>query len=162
MKAYRDESAGISPYPHLPERGAVNDKKPLPEPWLEEMMKRFAMSISDLSSLIENRSHTVDEYRVQSLNGETTTQITLLPDYDMFDEIIESIIVTGPTTGGIAFTLQLGKRAWNLQLPSSGILVISPVRVNLSRDANRFLTTSTAGDWSVELMGYADIRYRYK
>ena len=274
MRAFRDEREGIPVYPRTPNREAVNSKTPLPEAWLEELFRRFAQSINGLSKLIEDKSHTVDEFRVQSLNGESTTQVTLLPDYDQYDEIITSIIVTGPTitqqasrsiegnvtspgagatvtslislpagtyqigwtvslsgtlsasdtnnfqlnagsqtlvsanpgaagsypqppvevvlpvattisvtaiaagtvgavyaaqlvatpvgpptATGTAFALKIGKRAWNLELPPTGILVIAPVHFSVDRSADRFLTTAVPGDWSVELTGYADIRY---
>lgn len=55
------------------------------------------------------------------------------------------------------FTLALGSHVWNnLALPASGILVVAPVAIPLSRSAPRQLTSATAGDWTLELMGYAE------
>lgn len=62
---------------------------------------------------------------------------------------------------GTPFTLQLGGRAWNLLLPSTGILVIPQVTgFELSQSDTRQLTTTVPGDWSVELMGHAHTQYR--
>lgn len=57
---------------------------------------------------------------------------------------------------GTSFSLQLGRRAWNLLLPPTGILVIAPIQIALGRSDTRQLSASVAGDWSFELMGYAD------
>jgi hypothetical protein len=64
--------------------------------------------------------------------------------------------ITQVLNTGTPFNLKLGKRSWNLLLPPTGILVIAPVQIPLDRDADRYLTGSVAGDWSFELMGYAD------
>ncbi len=156
---------GISPYPHMPDVRADGEENP-PD-WLREVVTRFERSISDLTSLIEDRSHRVDEYQVQGLNATSLTTLQVSPDYDLFDEVIESVVVQGPTTPspatvGPAFTLKLGRRVWSLLLPPTGILVIGPLHINLDRNSDRYITSAVAGDWSLELMGYADVRYRYK
>jgi len=257
----------------MPDMRTQQDETPLAEEWWHEVLRNAERSLSALTGLVQDKSRRVDEYRVQSLAGETLTIETWQPDYDMFDEIIEAVIVTGPAqpqsgltntgtqtsatagqviaqvtnipqgayqvqwtvqlggttsateannfalnngasqvttsmsgtvsgntypqlneelvvgpngtvsitaiatatvgavyraqltlipVGNYGFELKLGKRAWSLELPSSGILVIAPVCINLDRNADRSLTASVPGDWSVELMGYADVRYRYK
>lgn len=55
-------------------------------------------------------------------------------------------------------TLQLGDRVWNLTMPPSGILTVSPIAVMLQRSDLRQLTVSTSGEYTLELMGYADTR----
>jgi hypothetical protein len=55
-------------------------------------------------------------------------------------------------------TLQLGDRTWNLTMPSTGIIVVAPVGIMLSRSDVRIFTASTSGEYTLELMGYADTR----
>lgn len=149
-------------YPRMPATRA-HDETPLGDAeWLREAVRRFERSLSDLTSLIEDNSHRVDEYQNLSPASGGNLQVQTQPDYDVYPEIIEAVIVTGPTTGGVAFTLQLGKRIWPLLMPAAGIIVIAPIKMSLDRDDLRQVSSATAGDWTLELMGYADIRYRYK
>lgn len=149
-------------YPRMPPTRAANQTPIGDENWLREAVTRFERSLADLTSLIEDNSHRVDEFQNLSPASGGNLQVQTLPDYDVYPEIIEAVIVTGPVTGNVPFTLQLGKRIWPLQLPASGILVIAPIKISLDRDDQRTVTSGTAGDWTLELMGYADIRYRYK
>jgi len=55
------------------------------------------------------------------------------------------------------FTLKLGSRVWNLYLPSTGFVNMFGLRLRLTRSSDRLLTSLVPGDWSVELMGYADV-----
>lgn len=148
-------------YPRMPPTRAQNDTPIGDENWLREAVTRFDRSLSDLTTLIEDTSHRVDEFQnLPTTGAPNVTQIQTFPDYDIYAEIIESVVVTGPA--GTAYTLQLGKRIWTLQMPAAGIYVIAPLKLSLDRDDARILTSNTAGDWTLELMGYADIRYRYK
>lgn len=61
---------------------------------------------------------------------------------------------------GSAFTLQLGDRIWSLVLPPSGILVIGPMALLLSRTDARILTPSIPGIYTLELCGIADRRFK--
>lgn len=61
---------------------------------------------------------------------------------------------TSPNT----MVLQLGDRVWNLTMPASGILTISPIAVMLNRSDLRQLTVTSPGEYTLELMGYADTR----
>lgn len=149
-------------YPRMPPTRAQDETPVGEEGWLREAVIRLERSISDATSLIEDNSHRVDEFQNLSSVAESVTSVQTTPDYDMYDAIIEAVVVTGPTTGNVPFTLQLGKRIWSLQLPATGILVLSPLKMSLGRDDQRLLTSATAGPWALELMGYADIRYRYK
>lgn len=149
-------------YPRMPGTRAADQTPIGDENWLKEAIVRFERNLSDLSSLIQDNSHRIDEFQNQSQVAEAVTSIQTFPDFDMFDAIIEAVVVTGPTTGNVPFTLQLGKRQWSLQLPASGILVLAPLKMSLGRDDQRVLTSATAGPWALELMGYSDIRYRWK
>lgn len=62
-----------------------------------------------------------------------------------------------PTTPN-TMTLQLGDRVWSLTMPASGVLIIAPIAVMLQRSDLRQLTVSAPGEYSLELMGYADTR----
>lgn len=115
--------------------------------------------IERLANLIVDRSRPVDEYNVQTLVAEALpqgNQLILQPQFET-GEIIESIVITGPAAG--TATLQLGDRAWPIVIPASQILFIgAPLVLGLSRNDNRILTATTSGEWSLELMGYADTR----
>jgi len=115
---------------------------------LREELKRIPVMLAD-------RSRRVDEYNVQSMTVESLTQVLVQPQFET-GEIIESILVTGPTAG--VTSLQLGDRFWSLVIPSTGFVIISPIAIMLSRNDNRILTPASAGEWSLELMGYADTR----
>lgn len=110
--------------------------------------------VSNAVKMLEDRSRPVDEYTPQTLVTEAETQITVQPNWDM-GEVITSCVITGPTG---AVTLQLGDRTWNLTIPATGVIVIAPMALRISRSDNRILTAGTPGNYSVELMGYADVR----
>ncbi len=63
--------------------------------FLANELAEFKRHLKDLVRQGIDRTNRVDEYRVQTL-GDTTTQVIGQPDYETA-EIIESIIVTGPT-----------------------------------------------------------------
>ncbi len=281
------ETRDFAPSQLYPRRSnkRVDDTEKTDREYLAEELKYLRNVIGDYAALIEEQSHRVDEYQVQSLGpGTSVTQLLLQPDYEV-DEIIESIIVQGPTTvqpptaqsvqasGNVAapgalativsmsavtlqsispglslwqvawsvalegtlaaadannmrlssqgvvietaempavagtypqpavqwplaatnagfivqsigaatagsvygaeivatpifslppFTLKLGRRVWSLLLPATGIMVISPVAISLSRSSDRLLTSPVAGDWSLELLGRTDTKYRIK
>ncbi len=123
--------------------------------WVRESVHQVILSLRNLAKLIQDKSRRVDEYRIQTLAGDSETLITLTPDFERIPEIIESVVITGPTATP-AFTVKLGKRVWNLTLPATQILVIGPLSMKLGYEDDRFLQTAVAGDWSLELMGYAD------
>jgi hypothetical protein len=257
-------------YPQMPSTGESGAEADLSRQYADREQLAFQRSMQSMLQFYVDRTNRVDEYRVQSLAGESLSLEQLQPDYEC-DEVIESILVTGPTAaignsqstegttavapaagttitsqlyasqnlqiqwsvelGGTAtaadannfglynnatliatsenpgtvgvpypqetlvnyqalnnlntiavkniaagsaaatysaqltittqpqpapFTLKLGKRAWNLLLPASGVLVIAPVAIKLSRSDDRYLIAPTPGDWSMELMGYAE------
>lgn len=107
--------------------------------------------------LIENRADLVDEYVPGGTGVATTAQLTVPPDYEFAPEKIESIIIVGPAG---AITLTLGDRSWPLTIPASGILVIAPVAILLSRTDIRQVSAAAPGNYSLELMGIADKRFQ--
>lgn len=255
-------------YPNMPDVEDAGDEARLNREYMERLFLEFKRSLQSYSQYFVDRTNRVDEYRVESLGGESLTTTSVLPDYEC-DEVIESVLVNGPTqvqgvgqpaegsqtspaagttiasvlvgpgtysvswevslggtvaaadannfqltdgtksltsvnpaaaggpypqetevfveagaiatiavknialattgaiysaqmvvtpvvTAGTPFTLQLGKRAWQMLLPPTGILVIAPVAVKLGRSDTRQLIGSIPGDWSFELMGYAE------
>ena len=108
--------------------------------------------LDKLPRMIVDYSRPFDEYQPQSVS-EAETQIVVQPAYDM-DEIVQFILVTGPAG---AVTLQLGDRIIPLTIPASGFIYMGPVTMRLARNDPRTLTTSgAAGQYNLELMGYAD------
>lgn len=151
---------GMPVYPRTPDRVVPHPAEtPVAPDWLHEELQQFRKAIGDLTKLIEDTSHRVDEYQTQAINESNLTIFTT-PDYDVYPEIIEAVMVTGPTN--TAFTLQLGKRLWTLTTSAVGFFFIGPLKMSLDRDDSRVLTSATPGNWSLELMGYADVRYRFK
>lgn len=127
----------------------------------QEPMRYIALALVHLRNaftkvpkMLEDASRPVDEYRVQTLLADSESNIRLLPQYECA-ELIRSVLITGPT-GNV--TLQLGSRIWNLTIPASGFILISPLWLQIGRDEDRILTASTPGDYSLELMGHADER----
>lgn len=115
--------------------------------------------VEKIARMVVDQSKRVDEYQVQTLTIEADATVTnpleVLPVFEV-GEIIESIIVTGPAG---AFTLQLGDRVWNLVMPASQFFFIgAPMGMMLSRNDRRLLSSSVAGEWTLELMGRADTR----
>ena len=127
-----------------------------PNQYIVKGLLKLHEQANNLARMADDRSRPVDEYRVQTLVPDSELTITVQPQYDYMPERIESVIVTGPAG---AVTLQLGDRTWALTIPASGILVIAPVSFLLSRNDYRQLTSATPGDYSLELMGWADERY---
>lgn len=118
---------------------------------------RFAEAMELLANQVENRRMVVDEYNSGSVSGAgSSASVTVQPNYEYTPEKIEAIIITG-VPGNI--NLQLGDRFWSLTIPASGLLVIAPVAILLSRSDNRILTPATPGIFTLELMGIADKRF---
>lgn len=127
----------------------------------QEPMKYIALALVHLRNaftkvpkMLEDASRPVDEYRNQTLLADSETNIRVLPQYECA-ELIRSVLITGPTG---AVTLQLGTRIWNLTIPASGFILISPLWLQLGRDEDRILTAQTPGQFTLELMGHADER----
>ncbi len=100
----------------------------------------------------------VDEYQiVGGYAGDSTAIVEVQPQFDTIAEMIESVLITGPVS--TAFTVQLGDRNWTLTTNTTGLAVIAPVGIMLTRNDRRLLTGASAGNWTLELMGHADERY---
>lgn len=118
---------------------------------LVELKKQMA----SIAKMVKDHSRPVDEYNPQSLAPESGMSLTLQPQWEV-GEVIESIVINGPPAGAV--TLQLGDRVWSLIIPASGILVMSPVKVILSRSDIRMLVAAVPGEYFLELMGFCDDR----
>ena len=135
--------------------------------FIENVLNRLWNSLDRVNQQIFDSSRPIDTYRPQTLAGDSETLLIIQPSYSQ--DRIENIIITGPVTAspatvGPLFTLQLGGRVWNLALPVTGILTIPCATIpgsgiELNQDDVRTLTSAVAGDWAVELIGHADIRY---
>lgn len=111
--------------------------------------------LASAAKQLQDKSRPVDTYNPETVTLDAFSTITIQPAYEGM-ECITSIVVTGPAAG--AATIQLGDRQWPVIIPATGILVIAPIAVRLGRSDNRVLTAAVAGDYSLELMGYADTR----
>jgi len=121
-------------------------------------LERLADTIDLIARGAENRSFRVDEYNSAAITGAgSSASVVVQPTYEYMPERIESIVITGPTG---AVSLAIGDRIWPLTIPASGILVIAPLSLLLSRTDARILTPASAGVFTLELMGFADRRYK--
>ena len=127
----------------------------------QEPMKYIALALVHLRNtfgkvpkMLEDMSRPLDDYRVQTLTPDSESNITLQPQYET-PELIRSVLITGPT-GNV--TVQLGSRVWNLVIPATQFILISPLWLQIGRDEPRILTAQTPGDYTMELMGHADER----
>lgn len=127
-----------------------------PNQYIVKGLLKLHEQMQNIARQADDRSREVDEYRVQTLVPDSELTVTVQPQYDQISERIESVLVTGPPG---AVSLQLGDRTWALTIPATGILVIAPVSIVLNRNDYRILTSATPGDFSLELMGWADERY---
>jgi hypothetical protein len=134
----------------------VPDIDQAPNQYIVKGLNQMHGQLQNLARQADNRSWIVDEYRTQTLVGDSELSVSVQPQYDYMPERIESVLVTGPA-GPV--TLQLGDRFWSLVIPASGLLVIAPVSLLLNRNDYRTLTSVTPGDYGLELMGWADERY---
>ena len=120
-------------------------------------LNRLEKGISQLSRTAQNVSHVVDEYSTESVTVDNILTITVFPEYDKMAERINSVIVTGPPS--TAFTLNLGDRSWDVLTGPTGLFQIMGAGLLLARNDNRSLISAVAGNWTLELTGYADERY---
>lgn len=151
----------------LPPDAVIHTRNPIPtevenkessEPAAEQLAAvRFLATFGQIARELENRSKPVDEYNSAAISGAgSSAQVVVQPTYEYMPEKIESVVITGPTG---AVTLALGDRTWALTIPASGVIVIAPIAILLGRTDARTLTPSTAGVYTLELMGIADKRF---
>lgn len=156
--AFPGGSAPHHHHKHEGERGIVvpDEPRPITREWLDETITQVLRELRDAADLLRQESRSVDEYQVQTTAVESTNSITWPAEFERVDEIITSILVTGPVS--TAFTLQLGKRVWPLNTTPAGFLVIAPIRMKLNYTDIRQLSSATFGEWAVEVMGYPQFR----
>src|SRR5215831_590299 len=159
-------SAGLVHH-KLPPDSRISTRQPLPTetPDREQTAGEFEQIGLDrlrdqlqlIARKLENLGKPVDEYNSAAITGAwSSASLTVNPTYELVPEKITAIIITGPTG---AIKLQLGDRLWNLTIPATGILVIAPVAVLLSRTDDRILTPQTPGAYTLELCGFGDARF---
>lgn len=115
--------------------------------------------LAELRRIADDRSRPVNEYQTQTAATQSTTKVTLTPEFQQINARIEHIVVTGPVSPA-TFTLQLGDRFWGpLTMTTTGVFEINPRGLQLSPQDPRILVGSAAGNWTLELTGWADERY---
>lgn len=137
-----------------PSKVGVPDIEQEPIKYIALALVHLRNTFSKVPKMLEDMSRPVDEYRVQTLAPDSESSITLAPQFET-PELIRSILITGPTG---TVTVQLGERVWNLTIPASQFILISPLWLQISRNEPRILTAQTPGEYTLELMGHADER----
>jgi hypothetical protein len=122
-------------------------------------LERVKKEANGIARKIADVTKPVDEYSTGQEWNETqsVTSVIVNPQFDKSSERIECVIVTGPAS--TAFTLSLGDRTWNVLTDARGLFSINGCGILLDKNDNRKLTATTAGNWTLELTGYADERY---
>lgn len=121
-------------------------------------LNRIHREIAAMSRKLASEVRLVDEYSiVGGYTGVGELIVEVQPQFDTMNELIQSVIVTGPAS--TAFTLQLGDRNWSVLTDASGRLEFTNIGLLLGRNDRRLLTSAMAGNWTLELMGRADERY---
>ena len=125
-------------------------------------MKYIALALTHLkeelataAKMLQDHSRPVDVYLPQTLIPDIANTITLQPAWEV-NEVIESVLITGPVATNVV--VQLGDRVWPLVIGVSGFINLSNLHLRLGRSDVRQLTATVAGDYSFELMGFADSR----
>jgi hypothetical protein len=120
-------------------------------------LNRLEKQFGPVVRKIRDVSKPVDEYSTESVVIDNVTTVTVFPEYTHMAERIESVIVTGPAS--TAFTLTLGDRSWDVLTNVSGLFQILGAGLLMSFNDTRSLVSATAGNWTLELTGFADERY---
>lgn len=142
-----------------PDRTVPEQPAGIPDEYWLNTVDTFRRAINAISDLAQDWSHRIDEYQPMEWTPDSETVIEVFPEYELCDEVIEAIVITGPTASPAA-TLQLGKWITGITLPASQVLVIAPVKFKLGRNDRRILTPAAAGAWSLRLTGFADWKGR--
>ena len=137
-----------------PSKVGVPDIEQEPLKYIALALVHLRNAFTKVPKMLDDMSRPVDEYRVQTLAPDSESNIILHPQFET-TELIRAILITGPTG---AITVQLGNRVWNLTIPASQFILISPLWLQIGRDEPRVLTAQTPGDYTLELMGHADER----
>lgn len=149
---------GVIPVRRMPSVRVEDSEMTPVENYMVVAVSRIQKILQALSRQLQDFTKPVDEYSIvggYSPSNESTIEV--LPTYDTINERIESVFITGPVS--TAFTLQLGDRNWSMTTDATGKVVIAPVAILMGRNERRILTSATAGNWTLELMGHADERF---
>jgi len=131
---------------------------PAPVKMILVAINRLEKGINALARTVQDTSHSVDEYSTESVIVDDILTVTVYPEYDKMAERITSVLVTGPPS--TAFSLFLGDRAWiGILTDASGKFQVYGTGLLLGRNDVRQLTSAVAGNWTLELTGFADDRY---
>jgi hypothetical protein len=149
---------GTVPVRNEPKTGTPDMDTTPPNVYTFNQLARIERNLGAIARKISDRTKPVDEYEVNAVYSaaESLTTVEVLPQFEI-SELITSVLVTGPPS--TAFTLMLGDRQFGLLTDASGKLTLAPVGFLLDRSMRRVLTSATAGNWTLELMGHADARY---
>lgn len=139
---------------HQPADESIVPHQELPAKFFALAMTDLKAQMAKVAQMIEDQSRPVDEYQPMTLTAEATQNVSVPPQWEVTEKI-HSVLILGPA-GPV--TVQLGDRTWNLVIPASQFLLISPVLLILSRQDARILTAATPGQYNLELMGYCDER----
>jgi len=136
-----------------------NAEKPVRPEYILVALEHVRREANAIARKIADITKPVDEYSTGQLWDEVQSTLTvkLTPQFDKSSERIECVIVTGPPS--TAFTLTLGDRVWNVLTDASGKFVVEHTGILLDRNDLRYLVSTTPGNWTLELTGFADERY---
>lgn len=143
-------------YPRESKVRTYDHDEPVSNGFMARGINALLGALGDLGGIIQDHNHPFDEYQPNGVTDPDTeiTTLTCQPEYE-YGEMCESIMVTGPADA--AFTLSVGHRSWSLIMPAQQCLIIGPVLIELQRDSTRQLSSAIAGDWTLEIMGYARV-----
>lgn len=100
MRSYPHQGA-VNTATYEPRREVRDEEIPvIPGNEFRNMITDLRKAWADFGNILEDRTHRVDEYQVQSLGPTSASTVTLQPEYEV-SEIIEAIIVTGPETSAV-------------------------------------------------------------
>jgi hypothetical protein len=115
-------------------------------------------ALGEIARQVENKGFPVDEYNTCTITGAASeSTLTVQPTYEYMPEKIMSVLVCGPAAASVIVTL--GDRQWPIIIPAAGIIPIGPIACIIGRSEPRSLTSTTPGNYFLELMGYADRRF---
>jgi hypothetical protein len=132
---------------------------PTAQKYMLVALNRLEKILGPLSRKVADITKPVDEYSITGIYNQVTSlnEITVFPQFDKSAERISYVLVTGPPT--TAFTLTLGNRTWNVLTDATGTWQVHGAGIMLDKNDSRILQSATAGDWSLELCGFADERF---
>lgn len=115
-----------------------NEPGKLSAGFLQNSVHALLGSLWNLARVVNNEEAFVDEYQLKTITADTENYVEVTPVFGKYDEVIRSILITGPP-GGIA-GIELGQRHFTVTVPPSGVLHIGPIAMVLTRSDKRKLT----------------------